>query len=157
MEGTPMSKKLLIFSISCFISTIALFAATSYAAIANKDADDGIIIIAHPELDITLTRDEIKRIFLNKKKKWDNHQRIKFVTLGSQETHDRFLRNYVNKTPLQYQRYLRRMIFTGKGRPPLTFKDEQSLVEFVSHNAGAIGYVSSGTDINGAEVVEIKE
>ena len=136
--------------------SISVYNIASSAAMNAKNPND-VIIIAHPDLQESLSRQDIKRIFLNKRKLWDDNRVITFAMLKDNDVHTNFLRDFVHKTPSQYRCYFRRLVFTGKGRPPKMFDSRQRLVEFVSKNAGAIGYVPAGTDIGNARAIELEE
>jgi ABC-type phosphate transport system substrate-binding protein len=115
-----------------------------------------VVVIANANAPAgSLTKDDVKNIFLAKKTQWDDGQKINFVTLKSGQTHDDFLKNYLGKSTSQFQRYFRTLVFTGKGSVPKSFDSEAALVGFVEGTDGAIGYVSSGTATGSAKVLTI--
>jgi len=119
-------------------------------------ASQEVIVIANPKVPVgSLTGDEVKDIFLAKKTQWDNGQKINFVTLKDCDTHRAFLKQYLQKSSSQFERYFRTLVFTGKGSIPKAFDTEEQLVHFVSSTDGAIGYVSRGANTGSAKVITV--
>ncbi|SPD75091.1 conserved hypothetical protein [uncultured Desulfobacterium sp.] len=115
-----------------------------------------VIIIANKDVSASsISAADLENIFLAKKTEWDNGQKIDFVTLQDCQTHDDFLTKYLKKTSAQFQRYFRSLVFTGKGKAPRAFQTEQSLVDYVAGAAGAIGYVSAGTNTSSVKVLTV--
>ena len=116
-----------------------------------------VLVISHPANPVTaLAKEELQRIFLNKLRRWQDGTRIIPVTLETGQIHEQFLETYVHKTRIQFSLFWKRIIFTGKGIPPTTFSTEIEVVAYVSGTPGAIGYVSSQTPLDGAEVLRIQ-
>ncbi|MFH2000257.1 MAG: substrate-binding domain-containing protein [Planctomycetota bacterium] len=113
---------------------------------SNEQPDDEtgkVVIIVHPDVvDEELTVDQIRDIFLGNKTQWANGNKITFFILKNSETHDSFLKNYVNKSGSQYTKYWRYQVFTGVGRAPKSFTTEGKLVDYVARTPGSIGYLS---------------
>ncbi|MBA4367379.1 MAG: hypothetical protein C0403_07030 [Desulfobacterium sp.] len=110
----------------------------------------GVIIIGNRRLPFnSLGVNELKDIYQRKKTMWANGQKISFALLDSGKTHELFIRHYVQKTPAQYHRYWKKLVFSGRGIPPASFRNENSLMAHVSLTAGAIGYVSPETKLSG--------
>ncbi len=96
----------------------------------------------------SLTASEIREIIHGKMKKWDNGQKILFVTMVRSDVHKEFIRKFTRKSAAEFKNYWKKMLFTGRGIPPKSFKSEKQVIEYVAKNKGAIGYISSvpGTD-----------
>jgi ABC-type phosphate transport system substrate-binding protein len=106
------------------------------------EADD-VVIITNKSVPIdTLKKEDIKNIFIGKMTRWNDNEKINFVTLPKSKIHEGFLKKFVKKTPEQYSRHWKKQIFTGKGNKPRSFKTEESLIDYVASTKGAIGYVS---------------
>jgi ABC-type phosphate transport system substrate-binding protein len=103
-----------------------------------------VLIISNPDNKIsTLKNKDIKDIFTGKRTLWNGHGQIIIATLYDSEVHRKFLEKFVQKTPSQFKNYWRQKVFTGEGMLPKTFKDEESLIEFIASTRGAVGYISS--------------
>lgn len=103
-----------------------------------------ILVICNKSAPVeSLSRQDIQEIFLGKNRFWSNQDKIIFVTLDEKiPAHRMFLRAYIRKTPVQYVNYWKKMLFTGKGHYPVSFSDEDELIDYVSKTKGAIGYAS---------------
>lgn len=91
----------------------------------------------------SLPKEEIKQIFLGQKTRWDDNSVIHFVVCTEETSLLTFLKNYVKKTPIQYQNYWKKLVFSGKGIMPKMFDDTQKVLEFVSSTEGSISFISA--------------
>lgn len=133
-----------------FLAVVGMALSSPYAAAM----EEAIVIIANKNVpDSSLSIEEVKRIFLAKKRLWRDGSKIEFVTLKGCVAHDVFLKSYLEKTPSQYDSYFKNLVFTGRGKALRTFSTEAELVKYVSGTDGAIGYVSSGTNTRSAKVI----
>jgi ABC-type phosphate transport system substrate-binding protein len=114
----------------------------SYVFVPVSRAGD-VFIIANKEVpDDSLTRNDIKGIFLGEKVLWNNQQKITFVILKT-KAHEDFLEKYIGNTPAQYRNYWKKMVFTGKSKSPRAFDTAEEIIEYVANTGGAVGYIPS--------------
>ena len=133
-----------------FVAVVGMALSSPYAA----STEEAVVIIANKNVpDSSLSIEEVKRIFLAKKRLWRDGSKIEFVTLKGCAAHDVFLKSYLEKTPSQYDSYFKNLVFTGRGKALRTFSTEAEVVKYVSGTDGAIGYVSSGTNTRSAKVI----
>jgi len=126
------------------------------AVSSSEKPERDVIIIVNKKLPVdTLTMDEIKDIFQRKKTVWDDGEKITIALIEGGRVHQSFVRYYIHKTPAQYHRYWKKLIFSGRGAPPITFRSENSLMAHVALTQGAIGYVSSKIKPAGVKVIRI--
>jgi hypothetical protein len=52
--------------------------------------------------------------------------------------------------------YWQQMIFTGRDVPPPELDSDEDVVKYVLKYAGALGYVSGSSNLNGAKVVTLQ-
>jgi ABC-type phosphate transport system substrate-binding protein len=105
------------------------------------------LIIANPDTQLSsLNKKDVQDIFTGKRTRWNGDGKIIIATLEDSEIHREFVRRFVKKTPAQFKNYWRQKVFTGEGMIPRTFRDEQSLIDFVVVTKGAVGYISTPTD-----------
>ncbi len=107
------------------------------------DADEVVIITNKSVPTDMLNKEDIKNIFTGKMTRWEDNQKITFVTLPQSKIHQGFLKEFVKRTPEQYSRHWKKQIFTGKGTKPRSFKTQEKLIDYVASTKGAIGYISS--------------
>lgn len=119
-------------------------------------AGDVLIITNKNMPETSISREDVKDIFIGKKTNWANDEAITFVILEDGQTHQLFLQNYVKRTPAQYSRFWKKQIFTGKGRKPKSFKTEEALIDYVADTDGAIGYISTESASSKVKVMSIK-
>lgn len=106
-----------------------------------------VLIISNPDTHISsLKNKDIQEIFTGKRTRWNGSGKIIIATLYDSEVHRKFLEQFVKKTPSQFKNYWRQKVFTGEGMLPKTFKDEESLINFIATTRGAVGYISTPTD-----------
>jgi ABC-type phosphate transport system substrate-binding protein len=121
-------------------------------------SDTEIVIIGNKKLPFdTLSTDELKDIFQRKKTMWEEGEKINFAILISGKTHRNFVRHYIQKTPAQYHRYFKKLVFSGRGVPPMSFRNERSLMAHVALTKGSIGYISSKTRPSGVKIITLVE
>lgn len=86
-----------------------------------------LVLVVHPETKVEdLSQRDIQKIYLNRKKFWDDGASIKAANLKIGKIHQHFLNTYVKKSEQQYSTYWKRLIFTGKGVPPKSLQKWQS-------------------------------
>ncbi|MBN2103308.1 substrate-binding domain-containing protein [bacterium] len=108
------------------------------------DAQEPMIIITNADMEIeSIDASTLRNIFLGKKTKWDDGKKISPVTIKSGEIYELFLSNIVRKSSHAFDNYWRQRIYTGKGAPPVQFKNEQEVIRYIERTPGSIGYVSS--------------
>ncbi len=138
------------------IGLICAVIATTVLPFSGAAFAEEIVVIANKDVLLTsIQGDVLSNIFLAKKTQWDNGHKIKFVTLKSCDIQIYFIKTYLKKTPSQYQRYFRTLVFTGKGKSPRAFSTEAEVVNYVSKTGGAIGYVSSGAETGSVNILTV--
>jgi ABC-type phosphate transport system substrate-binding protein len=115
---------------------VVLFLTTASSSFAD------IIIICNKSVPATtISKSELKDIFLGKKTKWDNGQKIRFILMKDSSIHNLFLKKYVKKTSSQYRNHWKQLVFTGKGRAPQKFDSVEQVLKYVAVTDGAIAYI----------------
>ena len=105
----------------------------------DADAQE-IMVIAHKGRAVSLSKEEVKQIFLGQKTLWDDNTAIHFVVYTEENSYNAFLKSFIKKSPTQFTNYWKKRVFTGKGIMPKMFKDAQKVLEFVSNTEGAISF-----------------
>lgn len=137
-----------VFRIMIILMTVlspALLLAGEVIVIANKNVPDS-----------QLTKDEVKAIFLGEKTKWSNDSKVSFVVLKTPEDQEKFMKDYVGKSPSQFNNFWKQQVFTGKGKMPESFDDVKALLDYVAKTDGAIAYISSDAPVDNVKKVEVK-
>lgn len=144
-----MNRRLTIWLIAAVVVGMGM-------ALPNVRAAGDILIIANKDVSASsLSRTDVKTIFLGKKTRWEDERKINFVISEVEETHHKFLHSFIKRTPSQYSRYWKKLVFTGKGRKPKSIKTDKGVASYVANTSGAIGYISTETVTSDVKVLSI--
>ena len=135
---------LLIYS-GLFWAFISIAFASEYVVVANKGVPYN-----------SLSKAELKDLFLGDKTRWDDGKPVKIAVLDGGAASKAFLQSVVGKTPSQYELFWKKLVFTGKAAAPKSFDDATDLAQFVSGTSGAIGFVADGQAGNSVKTISIK-
>jgi ABC-type phosphate transport system substrate-binding protein len=103
-----------------------------------------VIIVANKKVsDATLSKDDVKKIFLGEKTVWKDNSKVVFVMLNNNRDDDVFARKYLGRSFQQFMNFWRQQLFTGNGQIPQVFKNSKDLEAFIGKTEGAVGYISS--------------
>jgi ABC-type phosphate transport system substrate-binding protein len=140
---------------AAFALAVSLAGAMMASAVPARAAD--FIVIAHPGVpDGSLSREDVRAVFLGDKTTWSDGKPIKIVVLEEGASHKAFLREVLGKTPAQFDTYWKKMVFTGKAAIPKTCGDTQELLDFVARQPGAIGYAGFGATGGSVKTIQVK-
>ena len=105
----------------------------------------------------SLEMSELSRIYLGKRKMWEAEKiAVMPVTLDDKDpVTEAFIKAVTKKNVKKYQAYWRRMIFSGGGTKPKTFRTDAEVLDFVAKNPGAVGVIQSAQPVvrNGGRVL----
>jgi len=115
-----------------------------------------IAVIVHPENTQSFKASDVKKIFLGKIKSFSNGGKIEPINLPESigERH-KFESSILKKNPKQMKTYWSKIIFTGKGSPPVEKSNEDALKKSVSENPNSIGYITKEKVDDSVKVVLI--
>lgn len=121
-------------------------------------ANEPFIIIANRDVPAeTLSRNDLKDIFLGVEIVWKNSQEIRLCTLKESDIHTKFTRQIANKTTQQFKAWWKKRLFLGQGSVPPEFDGENELIDYVANTKGAIGYVSAAPQNDNVKTITISE
>lgn len=136
------------------MSAFLLFMISANSSVIAAD----IIIVANKNVKQSqLSKDEIKFIFLGRKKKWDDDARIIFVVYKSKDYQEEFMQDFLGRTPEQFDHYWKQNVFTGNGQMPTVFDKTEDLVDFISNTEASIGYLPSDAHIGNLKIIKIEQ
>ncbi len=100
------------------------------------------VLVCHKECPVdTLTAQEVKRIFLGKKKKWADGSAIDIVVNANNEVHGQFTRTLLGKSPAQFSNYWRKILFSGRSMLPVSVKNDVDAKSYMTGHPNALTYV----------------
>ena len=100
-----------------------------------------------------IDQDEIKKIYLGKSKSFADGVKVNPVNQNGNSIADEFNDKVVGKSSSQLNAYWSKLVFTGKGTPPEKLDNDQAVIDFVSSNADAIGYIDSSKVSDAVKVI----
>jgi ABC-type phosphate transport system substrate-binding protein len=138
------------------MSRLILFFALLAGLAVSAHADDAVFIVNPQGADAELSSDSLKSVLIGNKTKWDGGGLIKLAVLTSGPVHDKVIQDNTQRSADQFDKYWKKLVFTGKGFMPMQAADEAALVDYVAKTPGALGYVSSGAVTDRVKVIPIK-
>jgi ABC-type phosphate transport system substrate-binding protein len=139
-------KNLIIFLLLAAGIAVNEAKAQSYRVIVNEDNET-----------TALTKENASRIFMKKTTAWKSGTKITVVDQSADSpVRKQFSLDIHGKALTAVKAYWQQQIFSGKGVPPAEKNGDSAVLEFVSNNPGAVGYVFGGIDLSGYKVKSIK-
>ena len=100
-----------------------------------------VIFIAHKDVPMdSITKKDLQKILLGKKKKWADNTNIELVLPDDDEILKIVLKS-VKKSLFQFNNTWKKLIFTGKRKAPVKLKNEKEIIEFVKKTPGAFSFI----------------
>lgn len=142
-------KKIFLFSFVCFVVS---------SAFQSKPVET-ISIIVHPDNPYDkLTPSTVKIFWLRSgKKRWDKiNVAIKPVDRkGKNPQRDKFLSTLIEMKSDQVETYFSAKQYQFAEQPPTKFLTDAEVIQYVSDEPGAIGFVSSSSLVNNTAKVKV--
>ncbi|MBK5255321.1 MAG: substrate-binding domain-containing protein [Vicinamibacteria bacterium] len=124
---------------------------------AQNYAVDYQVIINAENPTQSLTRDQLRKIFLKKMLKWDSGTPVVPVDQAANSPVRAVFTKIVHEKPVSaIASYWQQQIFAGREVPPAEKAGDAAVVAFVKANPGAIGYVTGGTSAAGIKPLIIR-
>ncbi|MBT0587351.1 phosphate ABC transporter substrate-binding protein [Alteromonas oceanisediminis] len=133
----------------------ALLAAT-LTLLTSFSAAAATTVIVHPSNAAALDEKSVQRIFLGKEKKFsDGVESIPINQVADSAVRGDFDENVLGRSSAQVSAYWSKLVFTGKGVPPKEVSSDADVIELVSKNPSAIGYVDSASVTGDVKAVSL--
>jgi ABC-type phosphate transport system substrate-binding protein len=140
-----MKKLLLVF----------LFIAAASMLAINVKAQ--VVIIANPSVkSADVAKADLRDVFSGAASSLKDGSHVTPVLLKQGSAHEEFLSEYVGKNDTAFRASWRSLVFSGQATMPKSLDSEAAIVEFVAHNAGAIGYIGKATPHEGVKVLTVR-
>jgi ABC-type phosphate transport system substrate-binding protein len=111
--------------------------ASIFAAQANAQA----VVIANPSVKSSdVSKSDLRDVF----------------TGAASSFNDEFLASYVGKNEVAFRAGWRSLVFSGQASMPKSFDSDSAVVEYVAHNAGAVGYIGKSSAHDGVKVLAVR-
>jgi len=130
----------------------------SLASVSVGGQEKSYKLIVNPSNPmVSITRENVSRIFLKKTTKFPNGLSASPIDLPANSAiRDSFSKDVLGKTASAVEAYWQQLIFSGRDVPPPQ-KKESGALDLVRSNDNGIAYVSAGADTTGTKVVTVTE
>lgn len=131
-----------------------LLAILSFAAVQARAQ---VIVIANPSVkSADVAKSDLKDVFTGASTTLKDGSHVTPVLQKSGAANDEFLSSYIGKNDTAFKAGWRSLVFSGQASMPKSLDGDAAVVEFVAHNAGAIGYISKATPHEGVKVLTVR-
>ncbi len=118
--------------------------ATLLLAIVSSQAIAELVIIAHPGGPDSITRQQVRDIYLNRSSQLpDGQKAIAFGLPAGNSMRDAFNEQITQRPDAWLTAYWSRQVLTGKGHPPREMSSAAGMRSVVSSTLGSIGYLDA--------------
>ena len=132
------------------------FLLVASASIFVVQAKAQVIVIANPSVKASdVSKNDLKDVFTGASTSLAGANVVP-ILLKAGTAHEEFLQVYIGKNDTAYRAGWRSLVFSGQGSMPKSLDTDTAVVEFVAHNAGAIGYIGKATPHEGVKVLSIR-
>ena len=129
-----------------FLKLVLSFCLASTITISSVSQAGVAVVVSQNNTTQTMSIEEVRRLFLKKNKSFKSGVKAEPLDqVKENKVRNMFYKKVVNKGPSQLTSYWSRMIFTGKGTPPKVAGNDESVINSVSKNVNAIGYIDSAS------------
>ena len=136
------------------IYALLLVASASIFAVQSQAQ---VVVIANPSVKaIEVSKNDLKDVFTGAATSLKDGSRVVPVLLKAGTAHEEFLQAYIGKNDTAYRAGWRSLVFSGQASMPKSMDSDSAMVEYVAHNAGAIGYIGKASAHEGVKVLAVK-
>jgi ABC-type phosphate transport system substrate-binding protein len=133
---------------------ILLLAAASIFAVHARAQ---VIVIANPSVKANdISKSDLRDVFTGASTALPGGGNVVPILLKAGTVHEEFLQVFIGKNDSAYRAGWRSLVFSGQASMPKSLDGDAAVVEFVAHNAGAIGYIAKATPHEGVKVLTVK-
>ncbi|ATD07721.1 MULTISPECIES: phosphate ABC transporter substrate-binding protein [Pseudoalteromonas] len=112
-----------------------------------------VAVIVNSANASTVDDGTIKKLFLGKSKSFADGSSATPVNQDGNAVFDEFNDKVIGKSSSQLNAHWSKLVFTGKGTPPKKLDSDQAVIDFVSSNADAIGYIDASKVTSAVKVI----
>lgn len=125
----------------CFIDNCFIIS-NANSAISQPDYF-AVVNAQNPIKEISIQ--ELKKIYLGDSINWKNNDKLIMPAIYEDidEKEFKFINEILDFSAAAYRSYWRKKVFTGEGIPPKKYTHNDEVIDYVKHNKGAIGIVTT--------------
>jgi ABC-type phosphate transport system substrate-binding protein len=115
-----------------------------------------VVVIANPNVKAdSVSKNELKEVFTGESSALKEGGHVVPVFQKEGATHSEFLSSYLGESPAAVLICWRGMVMSGRASMPKSLDSDSAVVEYVSHTAGAIGYISKAAPHDGVKELAV--
>jgi len=139
----------------------AILLAVLTAGLLRAEGEDSFQVIVHADNPTpSMSRAEVSRLLLKKVSRWSFGTKPPAHPVDQARgtaIREAFSLKIHKRKPSAVRSYWQQRIFSGRGVPPPEASSDTEVVEFVSGDVGAIGYVSKAAVLEGVKTLEVTD
>ncbi len=114
------------------------------------------LVIANPGVKAgAVSKSQLRDIFTGGSTSLDGAA-VTPVLLKQGAVTNEFLAAYIGKNDTAFRAGWRSLVFSGQASMPRSLDNDAAVVDYVAHNAGAIGYIGKSSPHEGVKVLVVK-
>jgi ABC-type phosphate transport system substrate-binding protein len=123
-------------------SLLVLLLSLGLGSITERAVADVVVVVSAKSPLKELSLDQLSGIFLGKIAVLPNGMRISPIDQSEGvATRDTFYTQYIGKSPTQVRAYWSKLIFSGRGQPPRSAHDDETVKRLLAEHPDWIGYI----------------
>jgi ABC-type phosphate transport system substrate-binding protein len=133
------------------------FLLSASVSIFAHQAQAQVIVIANPSVKASdVSKNDLKDVFTGAATSLKDGGNVMPILLKGGAVNEEFVQVYIGKSDAAYRAGWRSLVFSGQASMPKSLDGDAAVVEFVAHNAGAIGYIGKASPHEGVKVLAVK-
>ena len=113
---------------------------------ANHAFADYLVVVNKKVTIAALSKDEVARIFMIKSKTLPNGNEVVPLSQSSRvDFNEVFFDKITGQTHMQREAYWARLMFTGKGLPPVDVKTDHKMLQMIASDPKYIGFIDDSS------------
>ena len=124
------------------LGSAAFVAFMALASAASAGAEDVVAVVSAKSPVVSLTPAQVADIFLGKSSRFpDGTPALPIDLQEDSPARDKFYTQFTGKSPAQVKAHWSKIIFTGRGQPPVQAASGVQARKMIAENPNAIGYI----------------
>jgi ABC-type phosphate transport system substrate-binding protein len=119
-------------------------------------AQEAVFVVNPGVTETSITTEDAKAILLGNKARWESSGNIKLIVQTDSALNEKVIRDFTQRTPDQFDKYWKKLLFTGKAVMPIQAKTDAEVIDFVSKTPGAMGYAAKESVTDKVKVLAVK-
>jgi ABC-type phosphate transport system substrate-binding protein len=138
------------------VGRCAFFGLVLSLVLGGTGRADVVAVVSSKSPLTALSKNQVAEIFLGKTARFpDGALAVPIDQEEGSPARDEFYAAFTGKSPAQLKSHWTKIIFTGRGKPPMAVSSSAEVRRFVAANPLAIGYIERSAVDNTIKVLEV--